>query len=475
MPLLVNSTSAAIKNVIEIFYGSCPELKIVVQAVINAGGTPVLVGGAVRDAFLCLVPKDFDVEVYNLSVDDLQKVLAQFGTVNVVGKSFGVLKLGSMPIDWSVPRFDSTGRKPEVCLDPYMDYHTSFARRDLTINAMGIDLITQELIDPFTGQEDLHNKILRAPVIERFIEDPLRLFRIMQFVARFDMQPNDILQHACKTMSIKDVALERIEQEYKKLFLFSAQPSKGLRWLQSIGRLQELLPELYATIGVIQGAHWHPEGDVFTHSLQALDAAVIIAEQQSLSEEKKLVLCCAALCHDLGKVSTTFEDKKGIHSYGHAEVGAPLAVKLLEKMFKNEILLKKAVYKLVYYHMMPGALVRGNARLSRYQHLAAKLAPEVTAEFLSFLCLADRQGRNPNSSLPLSHNDQEIDLFLQKITEAQVLHQPIPPLLKGSDLLSIVPPGKQIGTLLKKAYEIQIDENITDKDALKRKITKHTL
>jgi tRNA nucleotidyltransferase (CCA-adding enzyme) len=475
MPFLINNTSIAIKNVVENLYNTFPKSKIVVQAIINAGGVPLLVGGAVRDAFLNLVPKDFDIEVYNLSLDKLQKTLAQFGAVNAVGKSFGVLQLALLPIDWSIPRCDSAGRKPDVSFDPYMDYHISFARRDLTINAMGIDLKTEALIDPFAGKDDLKNKILRAPVIERFIEDPLRLFRVMQFVGRFDMQPNDILQHACKTMSVQNVALERIEQEYKKLFLFSSQPSKGFIWLQSIGRLQALLPELYTTIGVVQDARWHPEGDVFTHSLQALDAAVIIAKKQSLSEEKKLLLCCAALCHDLGKVSTTFKDAKGIHSYGHAEVGAPLAVTLVGRMFKDEISFKKAIYKLVYYHMMPGALVRGNARSSRYQHFAAKLAPETTAEFLGFLCLADRQGRNPNSFLPLSHNDQEIDLFLQKITDAKVLHQPIPPLLKGSDLLSIVPPGKQMGSLLKKAYEIQINENITDKEFLQRKITKKKL
>lgn len=472
MDSLVLNTPLLIDNVLHIFYNSHPQLKVIVEAIIKAGGKPLLIGGAVRDAFLGIIPKDFDVEVYHLSLDKLEKVLAHSGQVNRIGKSFGVLKLSSLAVDWSIPRSDSIGRTPDVVLDPFMSYHDACSRRDLTINAMGIDLISYALIDPFDGKKDLQNNILKAPVIERFVEDPLRLFRVMQFVGRFNMQPDSILHNACKTMSIKDIAVERIAEEYKKLFLYAVQPSKGFIWLQSIGRLQELLPELHANIGVMQDVRWHPEGDVFTHSMQALDAAAIITRKLLFSEDETLTLCCAALCHDLGKVSTTFKDEKGIHSYGHAEVGAPLAVSMLNRMFNNQESLKKAVYKLVYHHMMPGALVRNNARLCRYQHLAAKLAPHVTMQKLVFLALADRQGRNAHAPIPLSHNDPEIELFLQKTTQANVVHKPVEPLLKGSDLLSIVQPGKQLGDMLKKAYLIQLDENITDKELLKKKMLK---
>lgn len=465
-------TITAIKNATNNLYYCCNISTKIVQAIIKAGGRPVLVGGAVRDAFLDSPAKDFDIEVYNLTVDALHQILSQFGQVNIIGKSFGVLKLYTIPIDWSLPRTDSTGRMPTVSIDPFMDFKNAFARRDLTINAMGIDFATKELIDPFNGKTDLKNNTLRAPVIEKFVEDPLRLFRVMQFVGRFNMQPDMVLHNACKTMSIKGVSIERIEQEYIKLFLYAPQPSKGFLWLHSIGRLQEFLPELYVTIDTLQDKRWHPEGNVFTHSMQALDAAAIIANKYAYDEEQKLILSCAALCHDLGKVSTTFEDEKGIHSYGHAETGAPLAINMLNRIFKNQQKLKKAVYKLVYYHMMPGALVRSNARLSRYQTLAAKLAPEVTMQQLSCLALADRQGRNAHSSTPLAKNDIDIELFLENTKQANVLTKRVEPLLDGTDLIELTSTNKEIGSLLRKAYEIQLNENITDKNTLKMALQK---
>lgn len=461
-------TETIIKQVVNDFYQSHSLLALIIQAIAKAGGKALLVGGAVRDAFLEIKSKDFDVEIYHLSLSQLEQVLSVFGQVNTIGKNFGVLKITSIHVDWALPRTDSVGRTPDVCIDPYMDYNTAFSRRDLTINAMGIDLTAHKLIDPFNAQLDLQKKILRAPNINRFVEDPLRLFRVMQFIGRLDMEPDAVLRNACKTMSIQNVSIERIEQEYTKLLLCSINPSKGFRWLHSLGRLNELLPELHATVGIRQDARWHPEGDVFTHSMQTVDAAVAIANKQSFDDEKKLILCCAALCHDLGKTTTTFQDEKGIHSYGHAEAGAPLAINMLSRMFKNQEKLKKSVYKLVYYHMMPGALVRGNASVSRYQVLAAKLAPDVTMFHLGLLAFADRQGRNAHAQTPLQHNDVEIEAFLKLANKAGVLDKSIEPLLKGQDALAAGHKGKQVGTFLEKAYALQLNKQIVDKVVLQK-------
>ena len=125
-----------------------------------------------------------------------------------------------------------------MIIDPHMNFADAFKRRDLTINAMGIDLKTFELIDPWHGLEDLKKGILRAPDAKLFIEDPLRLFRVMQFIGRFQMNPDKQLNEICAKMSLAGISTERIEAEFDKLFLKSKRPSLGIRWLQEIGRLQ---------------------------------------------------------------------------------------------------------------------------------------------------------------------------------------------------------------------------------------------
>ena len=194
-------------------------IKNIFTKIHEQGGRVLLVGGIVRDSLLQKSGSDLDFEVYHLSFDQLQAVLQQFGPVSFVGKSFGVLRLHTLDADWSIPRADSSGRKPKVDLDPNMSFVDAFKRRDLTINAMGIDVRTGELIDPYGGLFDLQNKILRAPDILFFVQDPLRLFRVMQFMARLHMVPDAQLNAVCKTMDISTISAERIDEEFKKLFL----------------------------------------------------------------------------------------------------------------------------------------------------------------------------------------------------------------------------------------------------------------
>ncbi len=248
-------------------------IELIIAALDRAGATVLLVGGAVRDLLLSLPVKDLDIEVHGLALPELEKILKQFGPVSLVGKSFGVLRVHGLDIDWSLPRSDSGGRKPTVTVDPHLSLHDAFIRRDLTVNAMGINLKTFELIDPFDGLADLQNKILRTPDVQFFAQDPLRLFRVMQFIGRFNMQPDKQLNDICAAMDISTISTERIELEFEKLLLKSARPSLGIRWLRQIGRLKEIMPELYRTIGVEQNREFHPEGDVFEHTMQAIDAA----------------------------------------------------------------------------------------------------------------------------------------------------------------------------------------------------------
>ncbi len=259
----------------------------IIAALHAAGGIVLLVGGAVRDLLLDLPLKDLDIEVHHLEITTLQKILSQFGTVNSVGKAYGVLRINGIDVDWSLPRTDAQGRKPEVVVDPNMSFAQAFRRRDLTINAMGINVVTYELIDPFGGLYDLENKTLRAPDLEKFVEDPLRFYRVMQFVARFEFKPDADLNLICSRMNISEVSRERIEQEFKKALLLSHSPSLGFRWLNEVGRLQEILPELAVLRNVEQSPQWHPEGDVFEHTMQAIDAA---ARQRYELQHIKLIM-----------------------------------------------------------------------------------------------------------------------------------------------------------------------------------------
>lgn len=439
----------------------------IVQIVHERGGRALLVGGAVRDLLLGLPLKDLDIEIYGLTVDELENVLRQFGSVRLIGKVYGVLCLDGLAVDWSLPRSDAAGRKPQVTVDPHMQFEDAFRRRDLTINAMGVDLITYELIDPFNGQEDLAHALLRAPDLKTFSEDPLRFFRVMQFVGRFAMTTDAALHDVCRTISLEGVSRERIAGEFEKLLLLSQRPSLGIRWLLSVGRLHEVLPELAATIGVRQNPAWHPEGDVFEHTMQTIDAAARFVYKD---DDEKLLLLLTALCHDLGKPATTKLVDGIWRSRGHEEEGLEPARSLLKRITLKKDLIDK-VLVLVRHHRAPGVFVKEGAKVPAYKRLARALAP-LSIELLARLTLADKQGRNDKGHEPLHTTFEDLDEFVRRAKAAGVEKQPEQPVLVGADLIAYIQPGRSMGELLKKAYQIQIEENITDKGELLKRILK---
>jgi tRNA nucleotidyltransferase (CCA-adding enzyme) len=430
------------------------------------GGEVLVVGGAVRDLLSNLPVKDIDCEVYGISLEVLQKILEQFGPVSLVGTTFGVLRLHGLNVDWSLPRVDSNGRKPHVVLDTSMSYYDAFRRRDVTINAMGLNLVTGALIDPYNGYTDLVHKILRATDTKTFVEDPLRFYRIMQFVGRFEMSVDASLAAVCRTMDISDVSRERIAQEFEKLVLRSKFPSHGFRWLQEVGRLQEVLPELYGTINIPQRSDFHPEGDVFEHTMQAVDAAAAIARAYD-TDTKRLMLIYGALCHDLGKQDVTVM-KDGIwRSTGHALAGVPRAKKMLARMTGKKNIIS-IVALLVEYHMEPGMYVKEQAKSPAYKRLAHILAPNINLRFLADVAYADKRGRNPHGHEPLTDNDEQITTFVERAQQAGVFDACEQPVLQGRDFLDLGVTGVQIGELVKRAYELQIRHDIHDKQELKQ-------
>ena len=463
----------------EYFLNFNKELSNIIEKIADNDGIALVVGGAVRDYLLDnKIIKDLDIEVYNLDLNKLKNILAEFGKVNLVGKKFGVLRINRINIDWSLPRIDSSGRHPEVKIDKNLDYKVAFKRRDLTINAMGVNLNTGELIDLYNGEKDLKNKILKAVDEKLFLEDPLRFYRVMSFYGRLNMAPDENLDLLCEKIDLTGVSRERIEDEFNKLFLKSNQPSLGILWLKKINRLKEVLPEVYNLIGVPQSKVYHPEGDVFVHTMQTLDIA---ANLKYDSEQDKFIIMWAILCHDLGKFNTTEKVNDSYRSYGHELTGVTLSENLLKKISENKGLLKK-VKKLVRYHMMPGQLVRQDSKDAAYKRLAKKLEHEnLSLELLAKLAYADLLGRknlknfNKENKDLLNNNKKLIDQFINKINNLKINKFPEPAVLTGKDLidLNLAEPGKKMGDILAKAYKLQIENNILDKKEIIKKIFKN--
>lgn len=456
-----------VQKAISYIFTTFPLIKAIVERLDQSKGRALLVGGAVRDLLLENPAKDIDIEVHGISINQLEQILKEFGHVRLVGKAFGVLRIDGLDVDWSIPRTDSSGRKPKVEFDPHMPLEQALRRRDLTINAMAVDMVTKELQDPFNGLRDLEAGVLRVPDKQLFIEDPLRYFRVMQFIGRLQMKPDKELYELGKTMNLSGISQERIVDEFAKLCIKGTKPSLGIQWLHDTDRLKTILPEIYNTIGIEQDPEWHPEGDVYEHSKQAMDAAVNFEYE---SDEDKLTMVLASLCHDVGKVVATQAIDGRIRSLGHDVKGVPIAATFLDRVINTQKI-KDTILKLVRHHMIPVAFVKNNAKAPAYKRLAKKLAPETNIQELTRLAYCDKSGRNPDRQAPFEVCPEElIEEFLEQAKKYGVDQTFEPPVLMGKDLLGQVKPGPELGKLLQKAYRIQIEEGMTDKDELKKRL-----
>jgi len=230
------------------------QLEAILRDLDAAGFRAILVGGAVRDALLGLDPKDFDVEVYGISYDRLAGLLARYGRVDLVGKSFGVVKL--LGWDFSIPRRESkTGphhRDFQATFDESITPGEAASRRDFTINAIAYDPLRGEVLDFFGGQEDLKNRVLRA-TSSAFSEDPLRVLRGMQFACRFDLTIDQATAEVSRSIAGEygTLALERIAEEFMKWAVKSGHPGRIAGYLKATG-WEVHFPEIAALAGVPQ-------------------------------------------------------------------------------------------------------------------------------------------------------------------------------------------------------------------------------
>ena len=297
------------------------------------GGRAMLVGGCVRDGLLGIPSADIDCEVYGLAPDALRALAARFGDVDDSGERYGIFALRGAGIDLAVPRTERrTGPHHgdfEVLPDPTLSCEKAASRRDFTVNAILRDALTGEIVDPFGGQADLKNHILRAVPSAGFEEDPLRVLRGAQFAARYDLTVDEATMEKMRRMPTDALSPARVMSETKKALMQSAHPEVYFDILRRAGALEVWFQELAALIGVRQNPKYHPEGDAYVHTMFVLRAA---AEMKNAAQ-KPLHLMFAALVHDLGKAVTTTQDQNGdSHSCEHEIAGVPLLSAMLSRI-----------------------------------------------------------------------------------------------------------------------------------------------
>lgn len=437
-----------------------------VKLITDAGGRIYEVGGAVRDRLIgeaegiAVEPKDRDFVVTGIPMDDLEALLRTIGHVDLVGKSFGVLKFRpdgkDEVLDIALPRKEkSTGeghRDFEVEFDHTLDIRDDLGRRDFTVNAVADDLETGELIDPFDGLKAIQDKRIHIVFPEAFEEDPLRMLRAVQFAARFKFRLTDetirsIRKHAEK---IETISGERVYEELKKIMLKAEFPSIAFKLMKTTGLLKLLLPELQATVGVTQPAKFHNQ-DVFGHIMAAVDS----------TPSTKLKVRLAALFHDIAKPQTRTEIDGAIHFYQHEHVAIPVVKRILRRLRAPEDVVED-VARLVGNHMFEATFDMSRRAIRR---LIRRVGEELIYDLIDL-----RVGDRIASGKPFLGMGR-----VGRLREivAKELAEPVFDLkhlkLDGHDLIEMdFKPGPQFKEILRDLLEqVMDDPGLNEKDKLK--------
>lgn len=428
-------------------------------------GQALLVGGCVRDGILGITPKDLDLEVFGIPEDQIEPLLSTCGTVRRVGRAFPVWKVWNeatgqgLAVDVALPRRETKVGAHHtdfsVTLDPFMSFCEAAYRRDFTMNAMGWDMLKGELLDPFRGQEDLKNGVLRH-VSGHFAEDPLRVLRGAQFCARFGLRAHGSTEELCSTLTPEHLSAERLWEEWSKLILKGVQPSRGLTFLRNVGWLKHF-PELAALDGIPQDPEHHPEGCALAHTLYCLDA---FADTRTGDAREDLIVGLAVLCHDLGKATTTELVDGRYRAHGHEAAGEAPTKAFLGRMTNEEELINDVV-SLVVNHMRPTFLWKEATKgetLKAMNRSVRRLAREVRLDRLARVVWCDKAGRPPKPKV-----SPEADWLRERAAELGTVTKGPEPLLKGRHLMVLgLQPGVVFGSILKEAFERQLDGDILD-------------
>lgn len=423
------------------------------QKIEEAGGRAYYVGGYVRDKLLGVETKDIDVEVHGLVPEQLEQILSIFGDVMTFGKSFGVYGVKGFDVDIALPRKEiKVGERHtdfRIDVDPFIGIESACSRRDFTINAMMMDVLTNELIDPYRGQQDLQAGILRHVNDDKFKEDALRVFRGAQFAARFQMRLSDDTKQLCQSIDTRYLSPERIEDELKKALLKADKPSIFFETLREINQLDDWFKELTQLVDLPQNPVYHPEGDVWTHTMMVLDAAVTYRHLC----DNPYHFMMAALCHDLGKIEATEFIKGAYHAYGHEIKGLKIATVFLGR-FTKEKQLKRYVLNMMKLHMKPHVLYRNQ---SKYKTTNKMFDDSVNPQELIYLSDCDNMGKEKE------RGQSQAVIFLQERLKHYQDWMALD-YVKGKDLIDAgLTPNETFNELLEHAHKLRLAEIPKDK------------
>lgn len=438
------------------------EVKSISKTLLKEGYSSFLVGGCVRDLLLNIDPKDWDVAT-NAKPEEIQKLFPdsvyenEFGTVGVKTDSEDPkVKVVEVTTFRTEGRYTDKRHPDEVKFAKTIEEDLS--RRDFTVNAMALDLEDEgEIKDPYGGEDDLKNKILKTvgDPGERFTEDALRLMRAVRFATEFDFQiefetRRAILKHAGL---LEAIAKERVRDELVKM-LVTERAAQGIILLEELDLLRYVLPELREGLGVEQNLHHIYT--VFEHNIRSLDYAA----RQGYSLEVRM----AALLHDVGKPRTKGGEGKNATFYGHEVVGAKIAAKLLDSLHFSKDFIEKVTH-LVRYHMFYYNVDEVSA--AGVRRFLKRVGPENVDDLLK-LREADRIGSGTPKAVP--YKTRHLLFMIEKVK-----HDPISPkMLKvsGEEVMQLakIQPGPRVGHILNILLEEVIEEpRLNKKDVLEKR------
>lgn len=383
----------------------------IAKKVEEADGTTYFVGGYVRDSVLGIPNKDIDIEIHNIQPEVLENILRQFGDIQTrtVGNNFGIYNIKGFDIDISLPRKEKAvgkGHKDfEIVVDPYLSLEESAKRRDFTINALMEDVLTGEIKDYFGGLSDLQNGIIKHIDDNTFVEDPLRVLRACQFAARFNFTIAPKTIELCKNMDISELPKERIAGELTKALIKGDKPSIFFNSLYEMNQT-ECFKEVYVLKGIKQDSEYHPEGDVYNHTMSVLDQARELFPTGIDNPDRYLPFMLSALCHDFGKVNTTEINKKGkICALNHEITGIPIANEFIDRIYNNKSLIKY-VDNMIEYHMKAHSCFNNRSKTKTTNLMFDKML--YPKDFI-LLVYADSTGHDLDNL-----DNRQFNMFLEK-------------------------------------------------------------